>query len=90
MFLLHAIFTSEKYLTPECALWLDCRRFMAIDSEKFRDVWCMNEEECKDLASKIIACDRIIQQQQLGLPWTHPDTFVLALCPVSVITCHVL
>jgi len=49
-----------------------CRVFMGCDAQKFRHIWLMNEEECKSLARSILDADRIIQQQQLGLPWTPP------------------
>ena len=47
---------------------------MATDAKKFHDIWCMNEEECKDLTQSIVAADRVIHQQQLGLAWKAPDT----------------
>ena len=49
------------------------RHFMATDAKKFHDIWCMNEEECKDLIEKIMNGDRVIHEQQLGLTWIQPD-----------------
>jgi len=46
---------------------------MATDAKKFHDVWVMNEEEAKDLVRKVLEEDRIIHEQQLGLPWDTPD-----------------
>lgn len=33
----------------------------------------MNEEEIKQLVYRALDADRIIQEQQLGLPWIAPD-----------------
>lgn len=46
---------------------------MAADAKKFHDVWCMNEEECKELAQSVLEADRIIFEQQLGLKYQTPD-----------------
>ena len=42
------------------------------DSKKFVDVWMMNEEQVKELVSDILAEDKIIYEQQLGLEWETP------------------
>ncbi|KAJ8321909.1 hypothetical protein KUTeg_000380 [Tegillarca granosa] len=47
--------------------------FMQADSKKFHDVWCMNEEDCKERIHNIMEADRIIHEQQLGLQWNQPD-----------------
>ncbi|KAM4041042.1 dynein regulatory complex protein 1 isoform 1-T2 [Anomaloglossus baeobatrachus] len=49
------------------------RHFAAVDSRKFHDIWLMNEEEMKQLVQKALEVDRIIHEQQLGLPWKAPD-----------------
>ncbi|XP_060066143.1 dynein regulatory complex protein 1-like [Ylistrum balloti] len=49
------------------------RHFMAADHKKFHDVWCMNEEECKELVNAILEADRIIHEHQLGLMYQTPD-----------------
>lgn len=46
------------------------RHFQATDTKKFYDVWCMNEEEVKQLAQKLLEQNRIITEQQLGLEAT--------------------
>jgi len=46
---------------------------MATDARKFHDVWCMNEEEAKQLVEKVLEEDRIVSVQQLGLAWDSPD-----------------
>ncbi|XP_071491809.1 dynein regulatory complex protein 1-like [Diadema antillarum] len=45
------------------------KHFQATDTKKFHDIWVMNEEEVKELAAKLMEQDRIISEQQLGLPW---------------------
>lgn len=50
------------------------KHFSATDSKKFHDIWIMNEDEVKDLVKKVLNADRIIHEQQLGLPWSSPDT----------------
>ncbi|ESP00267.1 hypothetical protein LOTGIDRAFT_225997 [Lottia gigantea] len=49
------------------------KHFMATDAKKFADVWCMNEEECKEMLNSVLQCDEVIHQQQLGLNWETPD-----------------
>ncbi|XP_071987938.1 dynein regulatory complex protein 1 [Engystomops pustulosus] len=49
------------------------RHFAAVDAKKFHDIWVMNEEEMKQLVQKALDVDRIIHEQQLGLPWEAPD-----------------
>ncbi|XP_018430142.1 PREDICTED: dynein regulatory complex protein 1, partial [Nanorana parkeri] len=49
------------------------RHFAAVDAKKFHDIWVMNEEEIKQLVLRALEADRIIQEQQLGLPWIAPD-----------------
>lgn len=49
------------------------RHFQATDHKKFGDIWKMNEEQIKDLVSDVLAEDRIIFEQQLGLEWQPPN-----------------
>lgn len=49
------------------------RHFASVDAKKFHDIWIMNEEEIKQLVYRALDADRIIQEQQLGLPWIAPD-----------------
>ena len=35
-------------------------------------MWLMNESEAKDLIRDVLEEDRIIHEQQLGLPWSKP------------------
>jgi len=48
---------------------------MGTDSKKFDHIWEMNEEDCKKLATSILEADRIIHEQQLGLPWSPPPLY---------------
>jgi len=49
------------------------RHFQATDNKRFSDVWKMNEDQIKELVSDVLAEDRIIFEQQLGLQWEAPD-----------------
>lgn len=49
---------------------------MAADAKKFHDVWCMNEEELKELGLGVIEADKVIHEQQLGLSYQSPDMYV--------------
>ncbi|XP_075719909.1 dynein regulatory complex protein 1 [Rhinoderma darwinii] len=53
------------------------RHFAAVDAKKFHDIWVMNEEEMKQLVQKVLEVDRIIHEQQLGLPWKAPDLWFM-------------
>ena len=61
--LLHNVFELCSY----------CRHFQATDTKKFHDIWCMNEEEVKELAQKVLEQDKIITEQQLGMQWKPPQ-----------------
>ncbi|GFR65867.1 dynein regulatory complex protein 1-like [Elysia marginata] len=49
------------------------KHFLATDAKKFHDIWCMNEEELKGLLKEVLDVDRVIHEQQLGLPPEQPD-----------------
>ena len=49
------------------------RHFQATDSKKFLEMWLMNESEAKELVRDVLEEDRIIHEQQLGLPWSKPQ-----------------
>ncbi|XP_044515538.1 dynein regulatory complex protein 1 [Gracilinanus agilis] len=49
------------------------RHFSIINDKQFQEIWIMNEEEAKALIEKALDADKIIQLQQLGLPWTRPN-----------------
>lgn len=48
------------------------RHFQVTDSKKYREIWEMNEEEVHESMRKVLQADKIIYEQQLGLPWTPP------------------
>ena len=50
-----------------------------MDQKKFQDIWSMNEEQVKELVHNVMEEDRIIHEQQLGLPWQPPDLWVMWL-----------
>lgn len=52
---------------------MQCRHFQASDSKKFQEMWLMNEQQAKDLIESVLEVDRIIHEQQLGLPWQRPQ-----------------
>ena len=63
----------KKLLSVSIHFFLTFRHFMQADANKFNDVWCMNEEECKEHVTAVLEADRIIHTQQLGLNWQEPD-----------------
>lgn len=50
---------------------------MQADTNKFSDVWCMNEEELKDIVVKVLDADKVIHTHQMGLEWVQPDLLVM-------------
>ncbi|NWS34119.1 DRC1 protein, partial [Polioptila caerulea] len=53
------------------------RHLMRSNAEKFRQVWIVNEEEAKALIREALDAARIIQVQQLGIPWEEPHFWFL-------------
>ncbi|XP_078506107.1 dynein regulatory complex protein 1-like [Lissotriton helveticus] len=53
------------------------KHFGSVEPYKFRALWLMNEEEIKGLVRKALELDRIIYEQQLGLPWAPPDLWFM-------------
>ncbi|CAF0771917.1 unnamed protein product [Adineta steineri] len=49
------------------------RHFLSADMEKFHELWIMNEERCREMTQKLLDADRVIFEQQLGLPWSPTD-----------------
>ncbi|KAA3674148.1 dynein regulatry complex protein 1, partial [Paragonimus westermani] len=47
--------------------------FIEAEHRNFRDIWVMNEEALKQLTNRLLEAHRVINEQQLGLPWTKPD-----------------
>ncbi|KAL5106574.1 Dynein regulatory complex protein 1 [Taenia crassiceps] len=49
------------------------KSLIKFEEQNFRDVWIMNEDELRKDAEKLMAADKVIMEQQLGLSWTPPD-----------------
>ncbi|VDM30715.1 unnamed protein product [Hydatigera taeniaeformis] len=49
------------------------RSLIKFEEQNFRDIWIMNEDELRKDAEKLMAADKIIMEQQLGLTWTPPN-----------------
>lgn len=52
------------------------RYFQRLDGTRHDDIWHMMEEECVELAQKVLAADKVIHEQQLGLQWKPPQKSV--------------
>ena len=50
------------------------KHFQMTDAKRFHDIWLMNEEKVRSLASDVLNADEIIHKQQLGLDWESPAT----------------
>lgn len=48
------------------------RHFEIADNRRYREVWAMHEEELSEMVQKVLAADRIIHEQQLGVEWVDP------------------
>ena len=48
------------------------KRFRKSDERRFDEIWTMNQNEVFALVDKIIQADRVIHEQQLGIPWSPP------------------
>ncbi len=46
-----------------------------IESEErnFREIWNMNEDELRSATQRLMDADRVICEQQLGIPYRKPD-----------------
>eukprot|EP00958_Prasinococcus_capsulatus_P007821 scaffold724_cov333-Prasinococcus_capsulatus_cf.AAC.3 len=49
------------------------RHFQETDQRRYRDIWLMNQEIVTGLVRKLHQADKIIHEQQLGLPWQSPS-----------------
>ena len=50
----------------------------------------MNEAQAKELINDVLEEDRIIHEQQLGLPWSRPALYVYFLYLISSIDLEVI
>lgn len=48
-------------------------RYAGSSEKIFNDVWQMNEEESGAMLKRVLAIDKVLFEQQLGLPWTQPS-----------------
>lgn len=60
------------------------RHFEKADTQKFNEIWNMNEIEAKELAGKVMKCDKIVYEQQLGLPWVPPEIGIVNIDITSI------
>ncbi|XP_074066023.1 dynein regulatory complex protein 1 isoform X2 [Macrotis lagotis] len=74
----------KRIVTQFKELQKTMRHFSIINDKQFQEVWIMNEEEAKVLMNKALDADKIIHEQQLGLPWTRPNYwFMNNVGPIS-------
>ena len=48
------------------------KHFQTMDTKRFYDIWMMNEERVRSLATEVANADETIHCQQLGLEWEVP------------------
>ncbi|KAH9278635.1 Dynein regulatory complex protein 1 [Echinococcus granulosus] len=61
------------------------KSLIKFEEQNFRDVWNMNEDELRKDAEKLMAADKVIMEQQLGLTWTPPEVpFMNNSGPISL------
>lgn len=48
------------------------KHFQTMDTKRFYDIWMMNEERVRSLATEVANADETIYHQQLGLEWEAP------------------
>ena len=54
-------------------LQLKFQYFETADTEKYKQVWDMNEEEATKLVNQCLTADRVLFEQQLGVEWKPPN-----------------
>ena len=54
-------------------LQLKFQYFEKADTDKYRQVWNMNEEEAMKLVNQCLTADKVLFEQQLGVEWKPPD-----------------
>lgn len=47
--------------------------FSEINNKKYEKIWQMNQDEATSLLNKVLAIDRVLYEQQLGIDWEEPD-----------------
>jgi hypothetical protein len=46
------------------------KHFEVADNKRFQEVWNMHEQEVRTLAQRLLAADRVVHEQLLGLNWS--------------------
>lgn len=59
--------------------------FEKADTQKYRDVWRMNEQIVTELADKLLKADKIISEQILGQTWIPPSNDIFK-SPLEITT----
>lgn len=77
--------TSEyKRMTEQFKdLQLKFKHFELVDSRKYIEVWKMKEANIVALAKKVLAADKVLHEQQLGLKWIAPSDEVTCPAPMA-------
>jgi len=57
------------------------RHFEKADTKKFEEIQNMNKEEVAEIATRVGKCDKIVYEQQLGLPWSPPENASVEIQP---------
>lgn len=52
------------------------KHFMSVNDVKFNQVWKFNTEQANSLLTKILAMDRVIYEQVLGIDWFLPEEYL--------------
>ena len=80
---------TRMSLISLCFNLLTCARIISLDTERYDQVWQLNEEQCVALAKRVLQADKamrsdteyyyhlmqsqVIYEQQLGLQWMPPS-----------------
>ena len=102
VFVSFVVFTNRTPLSPLTSLSPVDRRltdmlvdvgernqhFLAVHSRQLHQIFQMTHENCRRQLDKVVRADRVIHEQQLGLPFSPPDLDHLAppqvRCPVHI------
>jgi hypothetical protein len=49
------------------------RRAQAIDEQRYNELWSMNLDDLMGIVNRVMAADRVIHGQILGMPWDKPE-----------------
>ncbi|XP_023016103.1 dynein regulatory complex protein 1 [Leptinotarsa decemlineata] len=51
--------------------------FAKVNDEKFHQVWEMNKNKCQAILTRILATDKILYEQQMGIEWLSPPHSII-------------